>query len=343
MGYSNLLLMVTIVILLFLSPSCKDDSVSPQENHPPEIRRITSNPSTSSTNRLPGGDTVRLIVVASDPDNDKLSYTWSAYYGRFIGGVNETSVQWEAPIRVTEEDYAIEVIVSDGGYIAEGAIIIYVDKSLSPTDTVTDIDGNVYQTVKIGEQWWMAENLRVTRYRNGDAIPTNLSDDEWHSTRYAAYAIYPHGIVDGINSEAEMVAAYGKLYNWYAVDDSRGLCPPGWHVPSDTDWMTLTNYLDDWSRPGGKMKSTRTEPDAHPRWRIPNTGATNESGFSGLPAGLRNYYGSYLSIGNYGTWWSSEAYTGDDVWFRYLSYNISYMLTGYFDKRIGRSVRCLRD
>jgi len=161
---------------------------------------------------------------------------------------------------------------------------------------LTDIDDNEYQTVKIGDQWWMAENLKTTRYRNGDAIPANLDNAQWQNTTSDAYAVYPHGDVDGINSEEEMVDAYGKLYNWYAVDDERGLCPTGWHIPSDDEWKQLEMYLgmtrEDADNPGsisrgidegGKMKSIRTEPDTHPRWDSPNEGVTNESGFSGLP------------------------------------------------------------
>jgi len=390
---------------------------------------------------LAGGDTVRVTVVATNPHQDELSYTWSADYGRFIGRINATSVQWEAPIRGTKEDYVIEVIVSDGVYIAEGDITIYVDKSppltvttteitditetsarvagevtddggsyvtargvvwsrssnpilpssegyttdgsgigsftsnitgLNPrtnyyvrayatnsqdtaygnqvsfrtggyeNSTITDIDGNVYRTVKIGEQWWMAENLRVTRYRNGDAIPTNFSDDEWRSTRYGAYAIYPHSLVDGINSDAEMVAAYGKLYNWFAVDDSRGLCPPGWHVPSVTDWMTLTNYLDGISIAGGKMKSTRTEPEAHPRWNSPNRQATNESGFSGLPGGGR-YDDGFGYLGEYGSWWSSSETYLWHAWRRIVGYDRGDVGWYFVNQKIGFSVRCRRN
>ena len=209
---------------------------------------------------------------------------------------------------------------------------------------LTDIDGNVYQTVKIGDQWWMAENLRVTRYRNGDAIPTGLSNDEWQNTTSGAYAIYPHGSVDGINSDAEMVAAYGKLYNWYAVDDDRGLCPEGWHVPSDDDWTLLVTYLGGSRLAGGKMKSTRTEPDPHPRWRSPNTGATNESGFSGLPGGYRNLGGNYHEhFGLLGEWWSSTENDYGSAWGRYLHSTLGYVYRDYGYKQDGFSVRCLRD
>jgi uncharacterized protein (TIGR02145 family) len=127
-----------IAILLLLS-GCDDDPLTPEENQSPEIQRITSNPSTSSTNRLPGDDTVQVTVVATDPDQDGLSYTWFADDGRFIGDVNESTVQWEAPIREAEDDYIIEVIVSDGALTAEGNITIYVDKATPPTVSTAEV------------------------------------------------------------------------------------------------------------------------------------------------------------------------------------------------------------
>ena len=225
--------------------------------------------------------------------------------------------------------------------------------------TVTDIDGNVYQTVKIGDQWWMAENLRVTRYRNGDAIPTNLRNTQWQNTTSGAYAIYPHIQIRGLYSEDEVVDTYGILYNWYAVVDPRGLCPEGWHVPSEEGWKQLEMHLgmtqEEADRTagrgatgGGKLKSTRTSIPAcpHPRWRSPNTGATNESGFSGLPGGRRRFpqYGGghYVSVGERGLWWSSTEHSTGSAWFRSLTYGhwYVYRFNGY--KQDGLSVRCLR-
>jgi len=206
------------------------------------------------------------------------------------------------------------------------------------TTTVTDIDGNVYKTVKIGDQWWMAKNLRVSRYRNGDKIPTDLSNSEWEDADYGASAIYLHSQIEGLNSAEEVEAAYGKLYNWYAVDDDRGLCPEGWHVPSREEWTELTEYLGGWDVARGKMKCTRTEPDPHPRWKNPNTGATNESGFSGLPGGIRNAFGYYGGIGEIGYWWRSTKVS--EI---YLFYEDAIVDRFDISKRDGFSVRCLRD
>ncbi len=226
---------------------------------------------------------------------------------------------------------------------------------VSPDDTtVTDIDGNVYTIVQIGDQWWMAENLRTTRYRNGDAISTGLSNIDWQTTTSGAYAIYPHANVDGINSEEEMVNAYGKLYNWYAVDDDYGLCPEGWHLPGDDDLQHLAIYLGlsqeeaDSSGllgagEGGKMKSTRTEPESHPRWNSPNPGATNESGWSGLPAGARMFHGNFDFIGLAGYWWSSTEYPEDSAWYHSVYSSYDQIGRYYHFKHNGFSVRCLRN
>ena len=209
---------------------------------------------------------------------------------------------------------------------------------------VIDIDGNEYQTVQIGDQCWMAENLRVSQYRNGDAIPTGLNNTAWENTTSGAYAIYPYGNwdVEGINSDAQMVDAYGKLYNWYAVVDNRDLCPEGWRVPTDGDWVPLENYLGGKSVAGGKLKSTRTVPAAHPRWDSPNRHATNESAFSGLPGGFRSLNGLYFSIGTNGFWWSSTGQATSYAWRRVLNYTASYVSNSTSLKGDGYSVRCLR-
>ncbi len=197
------------------------------------------------------------------------------------------------------------------------------------TGSVTDIDGNTYQTVQIGTQVWMKENLKVSKYRNGDPIPTNLSNAAWENTTTGAYAIY--------NDEASNNMTYGKLYNWYAVTDSRNLCPVGWHVPSDGEWTTLENYLGGDSIAGGKLKSTSS------LWISPNIGATNESGFSGLPGGFLNFNGTYYYIGNYGYWWSSSEYSPAKAWTWSLSYSAGNSNRNGNYERSGFSVRCLRD
>ncbi len=202
-----------------------------------------------------------------------------------------------------------------------------------PGNGVTDIDGTVYTSIVINGQEWMQQNLAVTKYRNGDPIPTGLDNTTWSSTTSGAYAIY--------NNDAANNITYGKLYNWYAVNDGRGLCPTGWHVPSDAEWTTLINYLDpnadggnNYNIAGGKMKSTTG-------WNAPNTGATNSSGFSGLPGGSPN--GAYVNIGYLGAWWSSTEYNSLYAWYRELSSVTSDVDRAFNSKQDGFSVRCVRD
>ncbi len=233
------------------------------------------------------------------------------------------------------------------------------DQTLSlgkETGTVMDIDGNIYRTVLIGDTWWMADNLQVTRYRNDDLVPHLISNDEWETTTSGAYAIYPtddykvpygnsqyndHGEYTDLYQE--IVSDYGFLYNWYAVKDSRGVCPENWRIPTETDWRKLEQYLGGYVIAQGLMKSTRTEPDAHPRWENPNEGATNKSGFSGLPGGYRFPDGSYDYKGFFGAWWSSSEYSASNAYFRDLGYVIIDAERIYSaDKRYGFSVRCIK-
>ena len=196
--------------------------------------------------------------------------------------------------------------------------------------TITDIDGNVYQTIQIGNQEWMAENLKVSHYRNGDAIPTGHSNSEWENLSTGAYAVY-----NGNESNAD---TYGYLYNWFAVDDSRNIAPEGWHVPTDDEWQTLVDYLGGSSVAGGKLKEEGTT-----HWNSPNTDATNVSGFTALPGGYRSSNGYYHHMGYYGYFWSSTEYSSDYAWDRILHYNGSDVTRYYYGKLDGFSVRCIRD
>ncbi len=204
------------------------------------------------------------------------------------------------------------------------------------TGGLTDIDGNRYKTVQIGNQLWMAENLKTTRYSNGDEIPNVMGTGEWGRLKTAAWANY--------NRNSSHNRVYGKLYNWYAVEDSRGLCPSGWHVPTDEEWTALTDFLGVGA--GGQMKIVGTK-----YWELPHVGATNESGFSALPGGYRYKDGSFNLMGNNGFWWSSTESSINGAKYRFLSTHFDYILQNYlFDlhtiganKGNGFSVRCLLD
>ena len=194
---------------------------------------------------------------------------------------------------------------------------------------VSDIEGHIYQTVLIGSQFWMAENLRSATYANGEPIP-NVTDTTWAQLSTGAWCHYDNNTAND--------AIYGKLYNWYTTVDPRGLCPVGWHVPTDAEWTVLMDYLGGESVAGGKMKSTTG-------WNAPNTGATNESGFSGLPGGSRaaSNDGLYDLVGYYGDLWSSSESSAAFAWFCFLDLYSGGTARFSNDKRNGHSVRCLRD
>ena len=201
--------------------------------------------------------------------------------------------------------------------------------------------GYDYATVLIGEQCWFAENLRSESYENGDAIPAGLSDSQWNNTSSGAVAVYGEGNSDCYNyspdgdacDEAWSLSEYGRFYNWYAVDDARGLCPSGWHVPTDGEWTVLTDHLGGESVAGGQMKTTYG-------W-IPGGNGTNSSGFSGLPGGYRSNDGYFNLAGSYGYWWSSSPF-GSLAWYRVLG-NDEDVFRNSNSLRYGFSVRCVRD
>jgi uncharacterized protein (TIGR02145 family) len=213
--------------------------------------------------------------------------------------------------------------------------------------------GYDYATVLIGDQCWFAENLRSENYENGDAIPSGLSDSDWGNTSSGAVAVYGAGSstcysysTDGdACDESWSLNEYGRLYNWYAVDDVRGLCPGGWHVPTDGEWMTLEMALgmseSEANDTGFRGTDQGTQMKTDYGWSGGSNG-TNSSGFSGLPGGYR-YYGGYFNYaGGNGYWWSASP-SGSDAWFRYLNgYNEN--VSRYFNyQHYGFSVRCVRD
>jgi uncharacterized protein (TIGR02145 family) len=230
--------------------------------------------------------------------------------------------------------YARSYAKNAGGLVAYGNEVTFTTLSAGPqpcpgAPTVTDVDGNSYATVQIGTQCWTQSNLKVSKYRNGDNI-TNITtpNSSWQNTTSGAWCNYSNNASNG--------TTYGKLYNWYAVNDSRGLCPTGWHVPSDAEWTTLTDHLGGTSVAGGAMKSTTG-------WNAPNTGATNSSGFTGLPGGYRSAAGGFLGVGLNGIWWSSSDAGSGRAWARRLTYTTAVVFRNRDDSRVGFSVRCARD
>lgn len=202
------------------------------------------------------------------------------------------------------------------------------------TGTVTDVDGNEYSTIIIGDQEWMAENLRTTKYCNGDNIRNIRSNSEWrHPSVNGEAAAWAH-----YNNDSLYETLYGKLYNWYVIADERNVCPCGWHVPSHTEWEKLIDYLGGDSIAGGKMKSSGTQ-----YWESPNANASNESGFSALPGGSRDFNATFDFKDQYGYWWVSTYIEGVSAWCHVLSYDNDEVTTYFFYKTSGLSIRCVKD
>ncbi len=197
-------------------------------------------------------------------------------------------------------------------------------------DQLNDIDGNTYNTVQIGAQCWMKENLKTTKYNDGNNIPHVTDNSAWTALTTPGYCYY-------LNDEATYGATYGALYNWYTVNTSN-LYPTGWHVPTDGEWTLLSDFLGGTTIAGGKMKESGIV-----HWNSPNTDATNSSNFSGLPGGARGYDGPFYDIGNFGHWWSSTGNLSFNSWSRNLGHNYGELIVGnnYHENAI--SVRCLRD
>jgi uncharacterized protein (TIGR02145 family) len=197
--------------------------------------------------------------------------------------------------------------------------------------TMTDQDGNVYKTLTIGTQTWMAENLRTTIYNDGTAIHNVTDNDEWLGLTIGAYCNYNN------TTSVDTIATYGRLYNWYAVNTGK-LAPTGWHVPTDAEWTQLADYLGGTSVAGGKLKETDTS-----HWNSPNTSATNETGFTALPGGGRGGGRPFGDIGGRGFWWSATEYDTAEAWARGIYYEYSKVIRYYNYKEFGFSVRFVRD
>jgi uncharacterized protein (TIGR02145 family) len=191
----------------------------------------------------------------------------------------------------------------------------------------TDLDENNYPVVKIGTQLWMAENLKTARYNNGDLIETTIPENKDVSGESSPKYQWPY------EGNESIVPILGRLYTYYAITDDRGVCPAGWHVPSDEEWTTLTAYLGGEDIAGGKLKETGT---AH--WHSPNTDASNQSGFTALPGGLRTFDGYFIVTGR---WWSGTEFDSDIAYGRTLNYNNASIYRNLLDKKDGNAVRCI--
>lgn len=295
------------------------------------------------TTNEPEGITTNSAVLGGHVDNTGGTYVneWGIVYGtssnptvddnKFViqntdinggsGSIGVTISELNAGTNYYVRAYAIN---SQG--IGYGEQRSFTTKSVTE-ETVTDIEGNVYQTVTINGQVWMAENLKTTKYNDGTFIPNVTGNTTWLQLTSGAFC----WCYNDINNKS----TYGALYNWFAVN-SRKLCPEGWHVPGDDEWTLLTEYLGGEGVAGGKMKSTTG-------WNSPNTGATDSSRFSALPGGYRFGSGEFTGLGDYGVWWSKTENSGSFVLCRSLNYNSAFVYRINYSKESGFSVRCVKD
>lgn len=280
----------------------------------------------------PSPDIINAPWLLSGPEgystsgtgDETITYLSQGYYTITWGNISG----WVTPSNSAQFLVENGTIIFSGLYFEEGT-----------GGTVTDIDGNVYQTITIGDQVWMAENLKVTCYSNGDPIPNITDNSTWSGLTSGAYCYY--------DNDEENFDIYGCLYNLYAVNDDRDIAPEGWHVPSDDEWKQLEISLGmsqseadviGWrgNDEGGKLKETGTV-----HWDSPNTGATNGSGFSAIPGGLLWFTFAY--VGNYAYFWSITEYDDTNVWYRSLRWDGSDIYRNKHNKCYGFYIRCVKD
>jgi uncharacterized protein (TIGR02145 family) len=289
-----------------------------------EISNVTTTTATSGGYIEPGGgapilargvcwSTIQNPIVGSNKTVD------GSGYGIFVSNITGLQANTEYYIRAYS--------TSNTGTTSYGNQRSFTTDPL----TITDIDGNIYNVIRIGTQLWMKENLKTTKYTDGTNIPTGYGGPAWSNLETPAFCLY--------NGDIQNKNIYGALYNWYAADTTI-LCPTGWHVPSDDEWTILIDYLGGESIAGGKLKEVGTV-----HWAVPNYGATNESGFTGLPGGWRpqSFYNIYYD----GYWWSSSKHHNsifgfDYGYYHYLDYNSKVITTGSGNSE-GLSVRCVKN
>ncbi len=323
-----------LISILFFVLSCSDDPTSSDDTQNPVVLIVTP------VNNSDFQENTVITIEVNATDNE--SVTEVLFYIddslEFTDNAAPYSYDWNTNGKVG--NHTIEAKANDASNNTGSSAILSI--SIIELNLV-DIDGNIYQIVKIGNQWWMAENLKVTHYRNGDAIPNVTAVSTWSTLSTGAYCNY--------NNDTTNVATYGRLYNWFAVDDSRNIAPAGWHVPTDDEWKELEMHLGmtqaqadlmnqaRGTDEGGKLKEAGTV-----HWSTPNTGATNSSGFTALPAGnVDGDVGNFNNLNNWCDFWTSSHLATIYGIYRNMENDISMITRGRCLRSYGFSVRCVRD
>jgi uncharacterized protein (TIGR02145 family) len=278
----------------------------------PDQYNVIGNRTTLAGNLPLEGQGIWLIVSGEDGQVENPGQ----HDSRFFGQPGET--------------YLLRWIITNDCRSAQDEVLISFQLAPCGEQTfVTDREGNQYPIVSLGSQCWMAENLKVSTYRNGNAIAHVTNNTTWGALSSGAWSNY--------NNDASNDLTYGKLYNWYAVTDNRNICPTGWHVPIDDEFITLVDYLGTQTYAGSEMKAVSA------LWTAPNEGATNSSGFSGLPGGKRNWLGNYREIGSFAYFWTVTENDATIARVRHLRNTTTASIRNNFDKKEGASVRCVKD
>lgn len=346
--YCSIVLTLICIALLTLFIACSDDD-KPSSPATPTVPVVTTAAvsAVTETGATGGGNvtsdggatvTQRGICWCGDatPDTTDTKETSGTGTGAFTASLSGLTAGTPYYVRA----YAVNSVG-----IGYGAAVQFTTSGGATTGTVTDIDGNVYPTVRINNQWWMAENLRVTHYSNGDSIPRVTDNGTWAGLYSGAYCEFAN---DPAN-----IAGYGLLYNWYAAVDSRKIAPAGWHMPTDDEWKTLEIYLGmnaqiadslNWrgTNEGGKLKETDTL-----HWSYPNIGATNSSGFAARGSSFRGYDGDFDSyLKGTGYFWTASQFPSYDTasaYGRHVAVFETKINRGGHVKQDGFSIRCLKD
>lgn len=333
------LLRILLAIFLVLNFSCKK-----KENELPTVTIL--NPLDGE--RVMQGDQVNIHVEADDSDGTVVEIVL------YIDGVNQAQgegsrleYEWDTQ-DAPEGEYTITAVARDDGSGAQAdniTLLVDVTGGLNPDlsyGEMTDLDGNKYATIDIGDQVWMAENLRVTHYADGSAIPLVADESAWEALDASAEA---YSWYDNQSANGE---TYGGLYTWGAA--VQGVCPDGWHIPSDEEWKQLELSLgmsqeqadkQDWR---GTSQAGLLKERGYSHWDVPNSGGENASGFTAIPGGFRSSKGGFYKMGQDAVFWtSSEAASEERAWYRTLNFDNLKVYRHYNDKTLGLSVRCVKD
>lgn len=321
----NKIVFLSIILMVVLFFSCKKEE---------EEKTLTVSTASiyniGETEAYSGG----TITVTGDANATQKGVCWSTTQNPTVADNKTNDGEGTATFTshitglVSNTTYYVRAYATNSGGNEYGNQLSFKTASKCPS-TITDGSGNVYEVVQIDQQCWMTSNLKTTKYINGNDIP-NLSDNsQWANTTNGAYCDYDN---NSANSEV-----YGKLYNWFAVQTGN-LCPQGWHVATDSNWITLVEYLGGSTVAGGKLKEIGTS-----HWMTPNSSATDEFGFSALPGGMRYDQGDFYNIQYVGYWWTSTNNFSTKAWMRSMNYNQSNITKSSNEKNYGHSVRCVKD